>query len=247
MWNGGREHWRRRAHGLLPVLRLEAQLLRRPARARKRCGGVLHGAEGRDDSLVLDLTVELGVEYNPHMQTIQVVLEEKLLRDTDRVVRKIKTNRSALIREALREHLKRVRTQELEEQERRGYEKFPQSLDETEWVRPGGGVARLERGEVRFHKFAPPDKRRPVVVLTRPSSIPRLTTVTVAAITSTIRGVPSEVVLNEQDGMKGACAVNLHHVTTVQQDHLGPRITLLSDGRMAEICSALGYALSCLG
>jgi metal-responsive CopG/Arc/MetJ family transcriptional regulator len=68
------------------------------------------------------------------MQTIQVVLEEKLLKDTDRVVRQKKTNRSALIREALREHLKRVREQELDEQERRGYEKFPQTLDETEWL-----------------------------------------------------------------------------------------------------------------
>jgi metal-responsive CopG/Arc/MetJ family transcriptional regulator len=74
------------------------------------------------------------VEYNPHMQTIQVVLEEKLLRDADRVVRKSKTNRSALIREALREHLKRMRAHELEEQERRGYEKFPQTLAETEWL-----------------------------------------------------------------------------------------------------------------
>jgi mRNA interferase MazF len=114
-------------------------------------------------------------------------------------------------------------------------------------VRAGGGMAGLERGEVRFHKFASPDKRRPVVVLTRPSSIPRLSTVTVAAITSTIRGVPSEVALSEQDGMKAPCAVNLHHLTTVQQDHLGPRVTLLSDARMAEICSALGYALGCLG
>jgi metal-responsive CopG/Arc/MetJ family transcriptional regulator len=78
--------------------------------------------------------VEFAVEYNPHMQTIQVVLEEKLLKDTDRVVRQKKTNRSALIREALREHLKRVREQELDEQERRGYAKYPQTLDETEWL-----------------------------------------------------------------------------------------------------------------
>ncbi len=68
------------------------------------------------------------------MHTIQVVLEEKLLKDTDRVVKRKKTNRSALIREALREHLKRVREQELDEQERRGYEKFPQTLEETEWL-----------------------------------------------------------------------------------------------------------------
>jgi metal-responsive CopG/Arc/MetJ family transcriptional regulator len=76
------------------------------------------------------------VEYNPHMQTIQVVLEEKLLKDTDRVVRKKKTNRSALIREALREHLYRLHIRELEEQERRGYEKHPDDPKEIEsWER----------------------------------------------------------------------------------------------------------------
>ncbi len=109
-----------------------------------------------------------------------------------------------------------------------------------------GGMARLERGEVRFHNFAPPDKRRPVVILTRPPSIPRLGTVTVAAITSTVRGVASEVVLDERDGLKGPCAVNLHHLTTVQQDHLGPRVAILSTDKMVEICAALGYALGCV-
>ena len=64
------------------------------------------------------------------MHTIQVVLEEKLLKDTDRVVRRKKTNRSALIREALREHLHRLHVRELEEQERRAYEKLPQDPDE---------------------------------------------------------------------------------------------------------------------
>jgi mRNA interferase MazF len=61
----------------------------------------------------------------------------------------------------------------------------------------GGDVAAaIARGDVRLYHFAPPDKNRPVVVLTRDSAIRYLTTVTVAPITSTIRGVPSEVVLN---------------------------------------------------
>jgi metal-responsive CopG/Arc/MetJ family transcriptional regulator len=68
------------------------------------------------------------------MQTIQVVLEEQLLRATDRAVRSKKTNRSALIREALREHLKRMREHELDQQERRGYERLPQTADETDWL-----------------------------------------------------------------------------------------------------------------
>jgi|HubBroStandDraft_4_1064222.scaffolds.fasta_scaffold1892842_1 metal-responsive CopG/Arc/MetJ family transcriptional regulator len=75
-------------------------------------------------------TVESTVEYDPHMQTIQVVMEEQLLRATDRVVKRSRTNRSALIREALKEHLRRLHVRELEEQERRAYEKHPQDPDE---------------------------------------------------------------------------------------------------------------------
>ena len=56
------------------------------------------------------------------------------------------------------------------------------------------------------------------MVLTRDSSIAYLSTVSVAPITSTIRGVPSEVVLGEDDGMKAPCAVNLHNMITVSQD-----------------------------
>jgi metal-responsive CopG/Arc/MetJ family transcriptional regulator len=61
------------------------------------------------------------------METIQVVLDAKLLRATERAARRAKLNRSALIREALREHLKRLEIQELEARDRKGYE-----------VRPGG-------------------------------------------------------------------------------------------------------------
>ncbi len=68
------------------------------------------------------------------MQTIQVVLEDELLHAADRAVRRKKTNRSAFIRDALREHLKRVHEQELDERERKGYEKHPQTVDETEWL-----------------------------------------------------------------------------------------------------------------
>ncbi len=63
-------------------------------------------------------------------------------------------------------------------------------------------AGRIARGDVRLYQFAPPDRKKPVVVLTRDSAIAYLATVTVVPITSTIRGVPSEIVLNEQDGMK---------------------------------------------
>jgi mRNA interferase MazF len=106
-------------------------------------------------------------------------------------------------------------------------------------------AARIARGDVRLYQFAPPDKRRPVLVLTRASAIPYLSTVTVAPITSTIRGVPSEVALNEEDGMKSPCAVNLHHAVTVAQDRLGRRVAQLSSTRMSEICVALRFSLGC--
>jgi mRNA interferase MazF len=101
------------------------------------------------------------------------------------------------------------------------------------------------RGDVRLYQFAPPDKKRPVVVLTRDSAIGYLATVTIAPITSTIRGVPSEVTLNEEDGMKAPCAVNLHNPVTVSQERLGRRLVQLSSLRMAEICAALRFSLGC--
>jgi mRNA interferase MazF len=72
-----------------------------------------------------------------------------------------------------------------------------------------------------------------------------LSTVTVAPVTSTIRGVPSEVVLNEEDGMKSPCAVNLHNAVTVSQQRLGRRLARLSAARMYEVCAALRFSLGC--
>jgi metal-responsive CopG/Arc/MetJ family transcriptional regulator len=59
------------------------------------------------------------------METIQVVLDAKLLRAADRATRRTKVNRSALIRDALREHLKRLAVRELEERDRKGYQMAP--------------------------------------------------------------------------------------------------------------------------
>ena len=106
-------------------------------------------------------------------------------------------------------------------------------------------AARIARGDVRLYNFSAPDKRRPVVVLTRDSAIAYLGTVTVAPISSTVRGVPSEVVLNEEDGMKVPCAVNLHNPVTVRQERLGRRVAQLSPSRMHQICAAMRFSLGC--
>ena len=100
-------------------------------------------------------------------------------------------------------------------------------------------------GDIRLCRFAPPDKQRPVVVLTRETAIRYLSTVTVAPITFTIRGVPSEVVLSQDDGMKAPCAVNLHNVVTVMQSRIGRRVSHLSSRRMSEICAALRFSFGC--
>lgn len=106
---------------------------------------------------------------------------------------------------------------------------------------------RLERGEVRLFEFGKPDKSRPVLLLTRTESIRYLSKVTVAPITSTIRGVASEVRLDVEDGMKSACVVNLHNVVTVAQAGIGKRIARLDDEKMSRVCDALAFSLGCEG
>ena len=82
-------------------------------------------------------------------------------------------------------------------------------------------------------------------MLTRDSAIAYLSTVTVAPITSAVRGVPSEVLLNEDDGMKAACAVNLHNAITISRERLGKRVAQLSSARMREVCAAVRFSLGC--
>ena len=106
---------------------------------------------------------------------------------------------------------------------------------------------RLERGEIRLYRFERPDKERPVLILTRSSAVGYLSTATVAPITSTIRGVPSEVPLGVDDGMKQPCAVNLHNLVTVRQEAIGRRLGHLTPRRMRDVCAALAFALGCDG
>lgn len=101
----------------------------------------------------------------------------------------------------------------------------------------------MRRGEIRWYTFDRPDKTRPVLLLTRDSILDRLGEVTIAPLTSTIRDIPSEVLLTEEDGMPRACAINLDHVQTVHKERLGPLITTLPAVRMQDVRSALLFAL----
>lgn len=88
-----------------------------------------------------------------------------------------------------------------------------------------------------------PDKKRPVVILTRDSIMNFLGEVTVAPVTSIIRNIPSEVLLSADDGMPKNCAVNLDHIQTVSKSRIGSLITTLSSKKTSELRQALLFAL----
>ena len=101
----------------------------------------------------------------------------------------------------------------------------------------------MNRGDVCWYTFKMPDKRRPVLILTRDSAISALNAVTIAPITSTIRSIPTEVVLTEDDGFAHTCALNFDNLQTVPKSNIGARITRLTSKRMKEVAAAAAFAL----
>jgi mRNA interferase MazF len=102
----------------------------------------------------------------------------------------------------------------------------------------------MRRGEVRWYRFTSPDKRRPVLILTRNSILEYLGEVTVAPVTTMIRDIPSEVFLSTADGMARDCAVNSDHLQTVSKAKLGPVVTTLSSEKMNQVSRAISFALN---
>lgn len=101
----------------------------------------------------------------------------------------------------------------------------------------------MNRGEVRWYKFSHPDKKRPVLILTRGSVLSYLGEVTIAPITSSIRGIPSEVELSPADGMRQACAINCDHLQTVSKGKLGALITTLTPEKLSDVARAICFAI----
>jgi mRNA interferase MazF len=97
----------------------------------------------------------------------------------------------------------------------------------------------LTRGEIRWYTFRLPDRRRPVLVLTRDEVIEHLNEIIVAPVTRTIRGLKTEVLLTEEDGMPSACAVNFDHISLGQRDRFGSVLCSLSGERWPEVRRAL--------
>ena len=101
----------------------------------------------------------------------------------------------------------------------------------------------MNRGDVCWYTFKAPDKKRPVLVLTRESAISVLNSVTIAPITSTIRSIPTELLLTEQDGVPHTCAANFDNLQTVPKSNIGDRITRLTTQKMKEAGAATSFAL----
>ena len=102
----------------------------------------------------------------------------------------------------------------------------------------------MKRGEVRWYKFKSPDKKRPVVILTRNSILDYLGKVTVVPITSTIRDIPSEVLLSKEDGMHNDCAINCDHIQAVSKEKIGSLITTLSNEKPFQVRNAINFSLN---
>ena len=104
---------------------------------------------------------------------------------------------------------------------------------------------RLTRGQIWLLNRPRPDKRRPVLVLSRPSLIEVLHTVTVAAITSTLRGAPTEVELGVDEGLKHPCCVNLCNLFTVPRAQLRTFVGTVPPAKLDRVCLALAIATAC--
>lgn len=97
----------------------------------------------------------------------------------------------------------------------------------------------MHRGEIRWYTFAVPDKRRPVLLLTRDGVLDSLSEVIVVPATRTIRAIATEVVLTPDDGMPVACALNFDHVSLARKERIGPVIATLDEKRWPEVERAL--------
>ena len=104
---------------------------------------------------------------------------------------------------------------------------------------------RISRGQIWQFTFSRPDKRRPVLVLTRPEVIELLHTVMVAPITSTIWGAPAEVIVGVEEGLKHDSAINLDHVQTVDKAKLSRFVGTVGPQKMKAVCRALAIAVGC--
>jgi mRNA interferase MazF len=102
----------------------------------------------------------------------------------------------------------------------------------------------VNRGEIWWVE-RPDQKRRPFLVLTRNPAIPVLESVLAVPVTSTVRSIPTEVPLDERDGMPKVCALSFDNVETLPKWSFVRLISTLSEAKLDEACAALNRAAGC--
>lgn len=103
----------------------------------------------------------------------------------------------------------------------------------------------MTRGEIWMYQFGAPDKRRPIVILTRTGAIGLLHSVIVSAVSRTVRGIPSEVHVGPENGLKHDSVVNLDQVFTVAKRDIVQFVGTLNDKQLQQVCKALAVAVDC--
>jgi mRNA interferase MazF len=101
----------------------------------------------------------------------------------------------------------------------------------------------VKRGEIWWAELPRPAGRRPVILLSRDEAYEVRRLVTVAPVTTRVRGIPVEVPLGPKDGMPRECVANLDTVTTIPKDALRERLAVLSRSKMTALEAALRFAL----
>jgi mRNA interferase MazF len=104
----------------------------------------------------------------------------------------------------------------------------------------------VRRGEVWWAELAEPAGRRPVVLLSRDEAYAVRELVTIAPVSSRLRGIPTEVPLGRSDGLPRDCAANLDTITTIPKALLSRQISALTPGKIAAVDRALRFALGLL-
>lgn len=93
----------------------------------------------------------------------------------------------------------------------------------------------IARGDIRWFRFASPDKRRPVLVVGRPDVLPSLSQIPVIPLSTQTRGLPWELPLGPEDGLPSQCVLKPEWIRTVERSHLGPLIAQMGEDRLPEV------------
>jgi mRNA interferase MazF len=101
----------------------------------------------------------------------------------------------------------------------------------------------VKRGEIWWAELPKPAGRRPVILLSPDEAYEVRRLVTVAPVTTRVRGIPVEVPLGPKDGLPRECVANLDTVTTIPKDALRERLAVLSRSKMTALDAALRFAL----